>query len=203
MARTRSAKPRLLHSAGFGLLGEMLLVGILVAVCLLPAVTALAGVAAGTRHLRRHIEGEGDGVRLLLDDLRIALRGLLLPGVALVAALLVVACDLWLLSFVDAPGEGAVKLVLLVAGLGVVLLAVRLAARWTPRLPLRLQLRDAAGAAWRDPVGTLLLAAAVGAAVLFVWMYPPLLVVSGGLVALAGVGVEMRRASRAGSPAGG
>ncbi|GAA5201874.1 hypothetical protein [Microbacterium jejuense] len=203
MARALSDKPRLLHSAGFGLLGEMLLVGILVAVCLLPAVTALAGLAAGTRHLRRHIAGEGDGIRLLLDDLRIAMKGLLLPGVVLVAALLAVAFDVWLLSFVEAPGEAAVRLVLLAAGLAAVLIAVRLAARWAPGMPLRPQLRAAAAVTWRDPVGTLLLAAAVGAPALFVWMYPPLLVVSGGLVALAGVGVEMRRASRAEPPAGG
>lgn len=203
MARTRSAKPRLMHSQGFGLLGETLLVGLVVVICLLPAVTALAGVAAGARHLKRHIAGEGDGFRLLLDDLRAALRALLLPGAVLVAAILMLMFDLWLLSFVHVPGKPAVVVVLLVACVLATVIAVRWAARWTPGDRWRASLRDAARVSRRDPSGTLLLACALGASVVFVWMYPPLLVVAGGLVVLAGVGVEVRRATRAESASAG
>jgi hypothetical protein len=203
MARTRSTKQRLLHSPGFGLFGETLLVGVVVAVCVVPAVTALAGLAAGTRHLRRHVAGEGDGLRRLLADMRDAMRDLIVPGAVLVAALLVVAFDLWLLGFVDVPGEPVVALLLVAAAISAVVVAMRWAACWVPGAPWRPQLRAAARISRRDPVGSGLLAAAAGAAALFVWMYPPLFVLAGGLAALGCLGVEARRASRAEPVAGG
>ncbi len=203
MARARTTKRRMLHSAGFALFGETLLVGIVVAVCVLPAVTALAGLAAGARHLKRHVAGEGDGIRSLLEDLGTALRTLLVPGIALVAALLAVAFDLWLLTFVDVPGKGAVTIVLLGAAGLAVLIAVRFAAGWVPGTPWRRQVREALRLTWTDVAGSALLAAAIGGVAVFAWMYPPLVLIAGGLLALAGVGVEMRRLRRAELGSGG
>jgi hypothetical protein len=52
--------------------------------------------------------------------------------------------------------------------------------------------RGAAEHGWRDPVGSALLAFACAMCGVFVWMLLPLLLVTGGLLSLAAVAVDLR-----------
>ena len=74
-----------LRSRGLALFAEVVWVGLLVALCSLPVVTALPAAAAGAARLRRHIAGEDDALNGFVRDLGSALRRGWLAG-ALAAA---------------------------------------------------------------------------------------------------------------------
>lgn len=189
---------------GFALFGEVVIVGVLLALLALPLVTALPALAAGIAHLRRHLAGEGVEVARLLRDTAAAWRALWPLALAFpVAALLL----LWNLSLAEAgvvPGSAALRwgsLALLVAW---VVLLLRTAAAWRPGEPAPPAfdaLAEAVDAARRDPAGSLLLGAAAVMCAVFVWMLLPMLLFTGGLLALATVAVDLRRRARAGDGA--
>ncbi|MGP4115321.1 hypothetical protein ACTWP5_31045 [Streptomyces sp. 4N509B] len=210
-------------TAGLSLFGEVVITGAFVLLLALPVVTALPALAAGTSHLRRHVTGESVRVRDAFGDFAVAWRELwrLALGLTGVALLL-----LWNLSLGQAdvlPGAGgvvAVSTLLLVAW---AVLLLRLAVAWRPAgetadatdlpdagdtadaadavrggSPWRPELlREAADRLWRDPAGSLLLVVACGMCVVFVWMLLPLLLLCGGLLCLATLGVSLRQARAA------
>jgi hypothetical protein len=187
----------------FALFSETLLAGVLVLLLSLPLVTIPAAYAAGTAHLERHLSGRDDSLRALWGTFRSALPGSWKLGITTAAAAVVIVLNLLLAIVGQLPGQAVVlpaTLVLAVAGAAVLL---RTAAAWSDfegsaggaghsAWPAALGAGKALSA--RDWTGSLLLAAALFAAVEFVWMLAALFVVVPGTLILASAAVKMRSA---------
>ncbi len=182
----------------FALFGEILLVGVVVAVASIPLVTVVPAVAAGVLHLRRHLSGERDGLGDLVRGVGPALRDLWLPGVALPVLLGMLGYNVWVSSSGLLPGGSLVGWVSAVVGVGTVAVALRTAGTWSPGNGGLAAVGAAARRTVDDPAGSVLLVVAVGLCGVLVWMLVALLLVVGGLLALAALAVEHRWA--AGSP---
>jgi hypothetical protein len=201
----------------FALLGETLLTGLLVLVGSLPVVTLPAALAAGVAHLRRHVGGYDTSVRTFVRDWRAAVRGLWLLGVLLVIAVVVVVLNTGLTTSGALPGSSVVRWVTWAAAVCAAVVLVRAAAAWSdddtapgsaappgtgaPPAPpgtggVRLLLARGATRTRDDITGSALLVAALAMCVVLVWMLVPLVLVTGGLLSLAAVAVETRRADR-------
>ncbi|GAA4769835.1 hypothetical protein [Microbacterium gilvum] len=176
----------------FALFGETLLTGLIVLVASLPVVTALPAVAAGARHLRRHVTGESDRIRDLVADLGLAIRRLWLPGLVSGLVALFLAADVVALRAFAVPGAAAVSVVLALAGAAGAVVLLRFAGSWAPDAPVRAQLRRAALESTADGTGSMLLLLAVCGAVLLVWMFPAFALLVGGLLSLASYSVDAR-----------
>lgn len=182
-------------TSGFSLLGEALFSGVIVAVASIPLMTALPATAAAVRHLRRHLAGEPDGWGELIRDLLPAVRALWWAGTALVLALAVLGFNFWLANTGALPGGPAISVISALMAAAVLVVALRLAARWTGGpLPVA-DLRAAALRARTDVLGSLLLVGALLASGALVWMLLPMLLIIGGLLAMAVVAVEFRWAT--------
>jgi hypothetical protein len=187
----------------FALFSETLLAGVLVLLLSLPLVTIPAAYAAGTAHLERHLSGRDDSLRALWGTFRSALPGSWKLGITTAAAAVVIVLNLLLAIVGQLPGQAVVlpaTLVLAVAGAAVLL---RTAAAWSDfegsadgaghsAWPAALGAGKALSA--RDWTGSLLLAAALFAAVVFMWMLAALFVVVPGTLILASAAVKMRSA---------
>ncbi|WP_256472850.1 Poxvirus protein I5 [Pseudarthrobacter raffinosi] len=184
----------------FALFSETLLAGLLVLVLSIPLVTIPAAYAAGIAHLERHLSGRDDSLRALWSTFRSALPGSWKLGITTAGAAVVIALNLLLATVGQLPGSAVVlPATLILAAAGAVLL-LRTAAAW----------RNAAGeessapGTWsaalgtakalslRDWTGSLLLAAALFASVVFVWMLVALFVVVPGMLILASAAVKIR-----------
>ncbi|MGW2091950.1 Poxvirus protein I5 [Promicromonospora sukumoe] len=183
----------------FPLLGETLLTGLLVLAGSLPVVTAPAALAAGSAHLRRHLGGYDTSVRSFWRDWVAAARGLWVLGVLLVGLAVVVVVNSGLTASGALPGASAVRWVTWVAAACAAVVLVRTTAAWSDdgvvggRTVWHLLARGAARSR-DDLTGSALLLAALVMCVVLVWMLTPLVVVTGGLLCLAAVAVETRRA---------
>jgi hypothetical protein len=177
----------------FALFGEVLWVGILVVACSLPIVTLPAALAAGIRHLRRFLAAEASGVKLYLADVRRALAGGVVVGLAVVAAALVLWFDVRLAASGALPGGPVVGAVGVIGLVAVGLALVLAAARWTPELGWRPALRAIPAAAAGDPVGAAYLVVALGLTVVVTWQLPPLIVPGIGCLVFAVVATAERR----------
>ncbi len=182
--------------SAFGLLGEVLLVGILVALVSLPVVTIPAALAAGVRHLRRFLRAEESGLDWFWRDVRAALVGGIGIGAASAVLAVVLVLDIDLASTGLLPG-GPVVGIIGWAGLGALAVGLFTAAgRWTPELGWLGALRAVPAALRADPAGAgYLLATAVFAGVV-TWQLAPLIVPALGCVALAIVAVPERPRGR-------
>lgn len=187
--------------SGFGLFGETLLTGLLVAVASLPVVTLLPAVAAGCRHLRRYVRGEADALRLLVADLLAALRALGLLGVAFTALLVLLAVNTVFLWQGVVPGGRPLAVVMVALAAGTAVVALRSAALWRLGTSPGQLVQRAARRSFTDPTGSLLVVVAIGLCGVLVWMLAPLLVVAPGLLTLALVAVEHRHGGEHGAPA--
>jgi hypothetical protein len=176
----------------FALFGEVLLVGVLVAIASLPVVTLPAAVAAGTRHLRRYALADDAPLVFFWRDLRSALLGGI--GIGFAALVAVGAClfDIGLAASDPSPIGIAMRLVG-VTGLVVVAVGMLLAASlWTPEHGWSRavgRLRDELD---RDPAGLGYLVVVVGFVALITWQMAPLLVPGLGCAALALVAIPVR-----------
>ncbi|MBT2518387.1 hypothetical protein J7E29_13150 [Streptomyces sp. ISL-90] len=178
--------------SAFGLLGEVLLVGILVALVSLPVVTLPAGLAAGARHLRRFLRADDSGLEWFWRDVRALLFGGIGVGAASVVIAAVLALDIDLASTGVLPG-GPIVGVVGWAGLAALVLALFLAAgRWTPELGWLGALRAVPRALRDDPAGAGYLVATAAFAVIVTWQLVPLVIAALGCVALAIVAVPER-----------
>lgn len=187
-------------STGLALFGETVITGVLVGVLALPVVTALPALAAGVRHLRRHLAGESVRLGSVWQDFTAAWRALWRAALGLTGAALLL---LWNLSLAETgllPGGAAVRAVSLALLAGWLVLLLRTAAVWRPGTDAAGALREAAARAGADPAGSLLLLLACGLCAVFVWMLLPLVVLAGGLLSLAAVAVDVRGAGRAAAP---
>ena len=184
----------------FALFSETLLAGVLVLVLSIPLVTIPAAYAAGIAHLERHLAGRDDSVRGLWGTFRAALPGSWKLGLLTAAAAVVIVLNLLLAWVGQLPGrEVVLPATLLLAGCGAILL-LRTTAAWSDTSGAGTD----AGGAWRsaletgkalslqDWTGSLLLAAALFGAVVFVWMLVALFVVVPGTLILAAAAVKLR-----------
>jgi hypothetical protein len=174
------------------LFGEVLVVGVVVLLASIPLVTAVPALAAGVLHLRRHLSGEADSLRDLLRGLVPAVRDLWAVGAAVPVLLALLGYNVWLAGSGFLPGGGVVGVTSAVLGVAVVVVALRSAGTWAPGRGSRVAVRAAARRAGQDPSGSVLLAASVAMSVVLVWMLVALLLVIGGLLALAVLAVEHR-----------
>lgn len=177
----------------FGLFGEVLYVGVFVALLSTALVTAPLAFALGVRHLRRYVRGESSGFAQVVADMSGNLARGLLVGVAAIAALLLLAFDIAVARDRIMPGAPLVE----VAGwLGLMALCLGVttaAGLWSPELGWRAAFR-ACVPAWRhDPVGLLYLLAAIALVPLLTWQLLPLVVPALGCLALAVVAIPERR----------
>lgn len=182
--------------SAFGLFGEVLLVGVLIALVSLPVLTLPAALAAGVRHLRRFLRAEESGLDWFWRDVRASLVGGLGIGAASAAIVAVLVLDIDLASTGLLPGGPVVGLVGW-AGLGALAVGLFTAAgRWTPQLGWLGAIREVPGALRADPAGAgYLLATGVFAGVV-TWQLAPLIVPALGCVALAIVAVPERPRGR-------
>ncbi|WP_442737798.1 hypothetical protein ACQUSN_02400 [Streptomyces pseudogriseolus] len=175
----------------FALFAECLLTGVWIALAALPLVTYPAALAAGARHLRRHLAHERGGWREFTADFRTAVRGGWLVGLAGWAAAAVVWFDLRAVR-AGLPGGPAVEAVGVLALLGAAAALLRAAALWRPGASWRPLLARAGRHTVRDPAGSFLLIGGLAVAVCSAWFSTPLAVPTLGAVAAAAVAVEER-----------
>ncbi|MEI5584684.1 MULTISPECIES: hypothetical protein [unclassified Agromyces] len=179
-------------TSAFGLLGEVLLVGVLVAVVSIPIVTLPAALAAGVRHLQRFLRAEHSALGLFWADVRAGSPGGIGVGAASVVLVLLLLLDIDLAGSGALPG-GPVVAAVGWAGLAALALAVFTAAgRWSPELGWLGALREVPRTVASDPVGAAYLVAAAVFAVVVTWQLLPLVVPALGCVALAIVAVPER-----------
>jgi len=182
----------------FALFGEVLLVGVIVLVLSLPVVTVVPVLAVGVRHLGRFLVGENDSLRRMLRDLLPAIRDLWPLGLLTPAALVLLAYNVWFARTGLQPGGQAFGVVNAVVAAGVVVVALRVAGAWIPGQHWWRSVRAAARCARLDLGGSALLVAAVVMCGVLVWMLTPLMLIVGGLLALAVLAVEHRSGQRPG-----
>lgn len=184
----------------FALFSETLLAGLLVLVLSLPLVTIPAAYAAGIAHLERHLAGRDDSVRGLWGTFRAALPGSWKLGLITAAAAVVIVLNLLLAWVGQLPGRDVVlPATLLLAGCGAILL-LRTTAAWTdafaehadPKAAWQAAFETGKALSLKDWTGSLLLAAALFGAVVFVWMLVALFVVVPGTLVLAAAAVKLR-----------
>ncbi|MGJ7906693.1 hypothetical protein ACOQFL_09455 [Actinopolyspora sp. H202] len=185
--------------AGFELFADMLAIGVATTLASLPVITAPAAVSTGCGQLRARSEGrrtpDGGGYFRTLTRRLGSARGPADLTAGLVMTLLgtMLAVDLLLVHGTQGlPGTGivTVTLTLLVA----ILAAVCLRAVALPEsergwlAALRISVRVSV----LDPLGSVLLVAAVAVAALCVWMMPVLAVLMLGPLVLAATAVQAR-----------
>jgi len=189
----------------FALFSETLLAGLLVLVLSIPLVTIPAAYAAGIAHLERHLAGRDDSLRGLWGTFRAALPGSWKLGITTAGAAVVIVLNLLLATVGQLPGSAVVlPATLILAAAGAVLL-LRTAAAWRDVAWSDVDGEESsAPGSWsaalgaakalslRDWTGSLLLAAALFASVVFVWMLVALFVVVPGMLILASAAVKMR-----------
>ncbi|WP_458781073.1 Poxvirus protein I5 [Arthrobacter sp. D3-16] len=184
----------------FALFSETLLAGVLVLVLSIPLVTIPAAYAAGIAHLERHLSGRDDSIRGLWDTFKAALPGSWKLGITTAAAAVVIVLNLLLAWVGQLPGGEVVLPATLILAAAAAIVLLRSAAAWSDFTGSRADARSA----WRsaletgqalslkDWTGSLLLAAALFGAVVFVWMLAALFVVVPGTLILAAAAVKLR-----------
>ncbi|GAA1822333.1 hypothetical protein [Agromyces salentinus] len=178
--------------SAFGLLGEVLVIGVLIAVVSVPIITLPAALAAGVRHLRRFLTADDSSLGWFWRDVRSALLG----GTAIGAASVVVA--LVLVLDIDLAGSGALPggpLIAVVGWAGLAALALALftaSGLWSPESGWLAALKAVPGALRADPAGAAYLLATAGFAGVVTWQLFPLVIPALGCIALAIVAVPER-----------
>jgi hypothetical protein len=178
----------------FALLGEVLVTGVLVALCALPLVTLPAAMAAGVRHLDRYLHARDSRIALFLHDLRTSVRrGGLLLGFATVLAVGALLLQIAVVPTLGMPGADVFVIVAAALILAVLVLVAAASAAWAPTRGWRHAITAGSARLVADPVGALLIAVAVGLTALAGWQLPPLLVPAVGCLCFALVVVRSRR----------
>ena len=184
----------------FALFSETLLAGVLVLVLSIPLVTIPAAYAAGIAHLERHLSGRDDSVRGLWGTFKAALPGSWKLGITTAASAVVIVLNLLLAWVGQLPGREVVLPATLILAAGAAIVLLRTAAAWSDfvgsgadgRSAWRLALETGQALSLKDWTGSLLLAAALFGAVVFVWMLAALFVVVPGTLILAAAAVKLR-----------
>ena len=179
--------------AGVAAFGEMLVVGLGVAVLSLPLVTLAPAVAAGVRHLDAHLEHEQDSVSRLASLGLQAIRSGWWFGLASTAVM-----GLLVLNTIGGvqgllPGGSVLAVVSGALAAVVAVLTLRTAALWHPGARWRALWRAGRDVVFDDPIGDVFVMIGIGVAITVVWMLPPLIVIAPGLIVVSLVAAERRR----------
>ncbi|ANJ26186.1 hypothetical protein [Agromyces aureus] len=178
--------------SAFWLLGEVLVIGVLIAIVSLPIITLPAALAAGVRHLRRFLMAEDSGLGWFWRDVRSALLGGTAVGAASAVLALILVLDLDLAGSGALPGGQLIAVVGWVGLAGLVLALFAASGRWAPETGWLAALRSVPGVLRGDLAGAAyLLATAVFAGVV-TWQLFPLVIPALGCIALAIVAVPER-----------
>lgn len=192
MAEARvKARRESVFAERFGVFAECLLTGVWIAVASAGVVTYPAAFAAGARHLRRRTGHVGGGWREFVADVRVAVRGGWVVGVAGWGVVAAAWVDVQAVR-AGLPGGQLVGAVGVFALLGIVVAGMRAAAVWGPGDTWRALLAEAGRRTVLDPAGSFLLVGGlvlVGCSALLI---APLAVPVLGAVAAAAVAVEER-----------
>ena len=178
--------------SAFGLLGEVLLIGILMAIVSLPVITIPAALAAGVRHLRRYLRAEDSGLEWFWRDVRASLLGGVGIGAASVVLAAVLALDIDLAGSGVLPGGPIVGVVGWLGLAALVLALFTAAGRWSPNAGWLGALRGVPRAVREDPAGAAYLVATGVFAAVVTWQLVPLVIPALGCIALAIVAVPER-----------
>jgi hypothetical protein len=178
--------------AKFGLFGEVLTIGLLVFVVGILVVTLPAGLAAGIRHLRRYVNAEDSALGLFWGDVRRALPGGILVGVAAALATVILLLDVDLARSGLLPGGIVVQVVGWVGLAATALALLAAVGAWTPEGGWRTAVRSIPRVVSGDVRGAAYLVATSGFVVVVTWVLPPLLIPALGLAALAAVAIPER-----------
>ena len=176
----------------FGLLGEVLTVGILVTLVSLPIVTMPAALVAGVGHMRRFLRAEESTMAAAFAEFKAALAGGALVALGAVVLTLVLLLDIDLANSGALPGGPVVGVIgwLGLAALGVALFTA--AGLWTTDAGWRGALKALPTAIRRDPAGAAYTIATGAFAVVVTWQLAPLVVPALGCVVLAIVAIPER-----------
>jgi uncharacterized membrane protein YesL len=180
-------------TGAFALFGEVLLTGLLITVAGLPVVTLPAALAAGIRHLHRHLNAEQSHVATFWREWRAAFRSSVMLGVATAALAIVLTVDITLANSGVLPG---CLIVVVIGWVGLVAAGTALlvaAAAWSPEPGWRTAYRSIPTTLITDPLGVAILAAAVILVGVITWMLTPLVIAGLGCAALAAISVPVRR----------
>ena len=187
---------RIMSGRGLGLFSETIVVSLAVGILSIPAVTAVPAFAAGSAHLRRHVEGESDSLsRLGRDFVRALARGWLW-GVGAAAGFAAVLVTLTSPMISRMPGGEAYRWFSAIAAAAAAVVLLRATATWTPDARWGDMVREAAEESARDAAGSLLIVLALALSGVIVWMFAPLVVLVPGLLVLATRAVVARRDAR-------
>ncbi|MHA6523012.1 hypothetical protein [Tessaracoccus sp. G1721] len=182
-------------SSAFTLLGEVLWVGILMALACVPVVTWPAALAAGAAHLRRFLRGEGATVGQFFADLRLAAPGGAAVGVASVLLGALIALDLGIAAGGGLPGAMPIAVALSAAAGVAAVVILTAAVSWRPGLSWKALLTQAPRRLAQAPFVAVMTAVALGLAVVIVWQYLLLLAPALGVLAFALVAVHERHSA--------
>lgn len=178
--------------SAFGLLGEVLLIGILMAIVSLPVITIPAALAAGVRHLCRYLKADDSGLDWFWRDVRASLFGGVGIGAASVVLAVVLALDIDLAGTGLLPGGPLVGAVGWLGLAALVLVLFTAAGRWSPRLGWLGALKGTPAAIRDDLAGAAYLVATGVFAGVVTWQLVPLVIPALGCIALAIVAVPER-----------
>lgn len=205
-AAARRREPEVFGGRRIAAFGETLVVGLAVTALALPLVTAAPALAAGARHLTNHVEGRSDTVGSLFRDGWRAIRTGWLFGLASAAVVGVLLLNVALGLAGLVPGGQALAIVSALLAAGVAVCVCRTAALWSPVADWRALWHQGRTLVITDPVGSAYVLSGLLVAAVVVWMLPPLVVISPGVLVVAMVSAERRRAEptqRASRPSAG
>jgi hypothetical protein len=176
----------------FGLLGEVLAVGMLVSLASLPLITLPAALAAGVGHMRRYLLAEETTFDSAWRQFKAAFLGGAVVAVASIVLVLVLLLDIDLANSGALPGGPVIAAVGWI-GLAAVGLALFTAAGlWTADRGWRRSIALLPGIVRGDPAGAAYTVATGVFAVIVTWQLAPLIVPALGCVVLAIVAIPER-----------
>jgi hypothetical protein len=180
----------------WGLFGEVLVTGLLIALVGVALITLPAALAAGVRHLRRYVDADDSRLSFFWQDVRRALLPGSLVGAGVLVLCVVLLIDIDLARSGVLPGGPAVEIV---GWLGLAVLAVVVlgaAGDWNVERGWRGALRMVPARVHADFAGALYLIATAGFVAVATWALFPLIVPALGCAALAIVAIPQRRRHR-------
>lgn len=177
---------------GFALFAECLLTGVWIALASLGVITIPAALAAGTRHLAAHADGETASWNRFWTDFRAAWATGWRVGLAMIAAAALLGLNLLVLAQEGVPGRpGFALATFAVAGLAATVL-LRACAAWTPDASWKDLFAGALAATRADPGGTGILLGGLAVTAACAWALWLLIVPMAGCLAGAAAAVHRR-----------
>lgn len=173
---------------------QMLVVGLVVCGLSLPVVTAVPALAAGVFHLEQHLSARSDSLGALFRASWQAIKSGWWVGLITAAVLGLLAINISAGAQGLVPGGTIVVVASAAVALGIVVVVCRAAALWQPGRRWGDLLREGRELAVADPIGSAFVVTGLAVSAVVIWMLPPLVVITPGMLAIALVAAERRRA---------